>query len=69
MVTSERGPESNGSQRLEYNVYFIPSDVQIRDLTAVAYGDSLTTMATTGGNCGAAKVVETHERQEHDVGS
>lgn len=58
-----RALERNKSHTLRYHVYFILSDIQLKDAKAYAYGDSLMAAISetaTTVNRAAAKVVDTH---------
>lgn len=58
-----RGPEGNDSHRLNRYVYFIISDVQIKDAIDSTHWDSLTAGASTRADCKRAKMVYTHNKE------
>lgn len=48
-------------------MYFIPSDVHLKDAKGFAYWDSLTAGATSGADSEAAKMVEMCDQNGGDV--
>lgn len=59
-INAARGPEWNWSHRLRYHVYFIPSNVQLKDKIVFAYTDNLMTEVATRADWEAGRVVEAY---------
>lgn len=53
-------PDCKCSHRFRYHIYFIPSDIQPKNIIALAYGDSQTEGVAAEADWAAAKVLETY---------
>lgn len=63
----QKGPERNEAHRVRCHLYFILSDVQLKDAMEFAYKNSIKVGATPGANCKTAKLVEIDDEEGENL--